>query len=173
VQKKRLETKAKLGYAYPRVHGLVYSIEDGILKELSVDHISDMQKHFKVYDLFSVEDMSGLFTPMAGPHDRGYDDDDDLTPIEDLIGPNASIRRRSIPSHAGVTLDLPPVPESTRQRRRSTDSGVLSSASNVGTSPGSGPLGIRRPSHGTGMLSSPELDVIHEEPRVSPLPAPQ
>jgi hypothetical protein len=166
VQKKRLETKAKFGTAFPRVHGLVYSIADGILKELSVDHISDMRKHFKVYDLFSVEDASALFTPTVGPQDHMWDEDEELTPIEELLGPNAVARRRSVP---GVTLDLPPVPESSRQRRRSTDSGVVSSVNNASTSPGSGPMGIRRPSQGVGMISSPELDVIQEEPVVSPL----
>jgi hypothetical protein len=52
VQKKQLEMRAKGKYSFPRVHALVYSVEDGILKELDIDHHKEFEKHAHWYDLY-------------------------------------------------------------------------------------------------------------------------
>lgn len=52
VQKRHLETKAEGGRALPRVHALVYSLEDGILKTIPLDEADMFQKYSSVYNLF-------------------------------------------------------------------------------------------------------------------------
>ena len=51
MQQRHLITK-KVGRAYPRVHAVVYSVSDGILKELELDEASMFQKYSSVYNLF-------------------------------------------------------------------------------------------------------------------------
>ncbi len=54
VQKRHLQTKKLYGKAYPRVHGLVYSVSDGILKKLDTDEADMYRKYSSVYGLFGV-----------------------------------------------------------------------------------------------------------------------
>ena len=51
MQQRHLNTK-RVGRAYPRVHALVYSVSDGILKELELDEPGMFKKYSSVYNLF-------------------------------------------------------------------------------------------------------------------------
>ncbi len=52
MQKRHLVTKQQYGKAYPRVHGLVYSVSDGILKKIHTDESEMYRKYSSVYGLF-------------------------------------------------------------------------------------------------------------------------
>ena len=69
VQKRRMETMRDTGVAFPRIHALVYSVEDGILKELDIDHHAEFERYSHIYDLFGAhqtgwnqEDISSMFS---------------------------------------------------------------------------------------------------------------
>lgn len=76
VQKKRRDTKRALGVSFPRVHAMVYSVDNGILKELEMDHHQEFMKYLDVYDLMGpADDITGLF------------DFDDIPGEETLVDP--------------------------------------------------------------------------------------
>ena len=62
VQKKRLENKKHRDVSLPKVHAVVYSVENGVLKELDMDEVKLFQKFGKIYNLLGNEDLTSLFT---------------------------------------------------------------------------------------------------------------
>lgn len=55
VQRKRAES-GKDGVAYPRIHGMVFSPKDGILRKLPVNFKAYMAKYKDIYNLYDTED---------------------------------------------------------------------------------------------------------------------
>ena len=106
MQKKRWETKQTRGSSYPRIHALVYSVEDGILHELPLDNaeLGSFAKQFKVFDLYGNEDWDGILSPsMTTPMVTSTKPP--LVRRQSLSGSGLSSRRPS-----GIP-DLPPLQE--------------------------------------------------------------
>jgi hypothetical protein len=62
VQKKRHSTKLDRGISLPKVHAVVYSVEDGILHELDLNSVKSFRKYGRIYSLLGdSEDLSDMF----------------------------------------------------------------------------------------------------------------
>ena len=52
VQRRRSETYAQTGVRLPQIHGLVYDIHEGLLKELAIDYDSYAKEVENIYKLY-------------------------------------------------------------------------------------------------------------------------
>ena len=48
-----IQKAKRLNKGLPRVHGMVYSLEDGVLKELEVHHDEETHKFMSIYALYA------------------------------------------------------------------------------------------------------------------------
>nr|WBO26460.1 carbonic anhydrase [Prorocentrum minimum] len=69
VQKRRAETNKDGGCCFPRIHGMVFSPEDGVLKRLDVDFSFHMKKMKHIYNLYEENADRGMWASYHGAVD--------------------------------------------------------------------------------------------------------